>query len=48
MQLCVLTVDERVLADEGTDIDAIDHDTNGKGTETTGNDKNGKVVNLFI
>ena len=36
-----------MLADEGTDIDAVDQVVDGDGTETTENDNMGKVVTFL-
>lgn len=43
MNCALFLVDERVLADEGTDIDADDQVGGSVGTEVSGDDKNRKV-----
>ena len=44
VRLCISAIDERVLADEGTDIDAVDQDGDAGGPKGTETDNKGKVL----
>ena len=44
VRLYISAIDERVLADEGTDIDAVDQDGDAGGPKGTETDNKGKVL----